>query len=118
MRLRAYLEALTETGLEADLQLVGAGDSTQPAGFRAANDVSAFGAIEAAKDLGLRVPEDVPMASQVFPALTTVRRPLEQMGRAAVALLLAQLRGETVELSTILPTALVVRSSSGPVPGG
>ena len=142
VRLQAYRETLTASGLEADPQLVAAGDFTQPAGFRAAhallalsnpptalfaaNDVSAFGAIEAIKDLGLRVPEDVsvvgfddvPMASQVFPALTTVRRPLEQMGRVAVALLLAQLRGETVEADTVLPTALVVRSSSGPVPRG
>lgn len=142
VRLRAYLETLAETGLEADPGLVAAGDFTQPAGFRAAhallalpdpptalfaaNDVSAFGAVEAVKDLGLRVPEDVsvvgfddvPMASQVFPPLTTVRRPLEQMGRVGVALLLARLRGEAVELGTVLPTALVVRSSSGPVPGG
>ena len=141
VRLRAYRETLTASGLEADPQLVAAGDFTQPAGFRAAhlllarsdpptalfaaNDVSAFGAIEAVKDLGLRVPEDVsvvgfddvPMASQVFPALTTVRRPLEQMGRVAVALLVAQLRGETVEADTVLPTALVVRSSSGPLAG-
>lgn len=142
VRLTAYRETLGASGLEVDPLLVADGDFTQPSGFRAAhallalpdpptalfaaNDVSAFGAVEAVKDLGLRVPEDVsvvgfddvPMASQVFPALTTVKRPLEQMGRAGVALLLAQLRGETVEADTVLPTALVVRSSSGPVPGG
>lgn len=137
-RLSAYRDALAELGLALEPQLIMPGDFTQPTGFAAArallrlseaptaifaaNDPSAFGAVEAVKDRGLRVPEDVsvvgfddiPMASQVFPALTTVRRPLEQMGTLAVELLLAQLGGEAVAPEATLPTQLVVRSSTAP----
>ena len=66
-----------------------------------AANLSAFGAIAAAHELGMRVPEDVsvigfddvPMASQVYPPLTTIRQPLQQMGRSAVNILLARIAG-------------------------
>lgn len=136
-RLSAYWEALAEAGLFPDAALVRPGDFTQPTGFAAAqallelddpptaifaaNDLSAFGVIEAVKHQGLRIPEDVsvvgfddiPMASQVFPALTTVKRPLEQLGGTAVTMLLATLRGEATPTDVILPTQLVVRATSG-----
>lgn len=135
-RLNAYREALAEAGLVLDPHLLKRGDFTQPTGFAAAqellrladpptaifaaNDLSAFGVIEAVKHHGLRIPEDIsvvgfddiPMASQVFPPLTTVKRPLEQLGRAAVRLLLAKLRGEVTETDVTLPTHLIVRATS------
>src|SRR4029077_19374232 len=67
-----------------------------------ASDPLALGAIRAIRRAGLRVPEDVSVVgyddsafmSAVEPPLTTVRQPIEAMGRAAVAALLAQIRGE------------------------
>ena len=135
-RLNAYRDALTEANLTLDPDLLKHGDFTQPTGFTAAqellrladpptaifatNDLSAFGVLEAIKHYGLRLPEDIsvvgfddiPMASQVFPPLTTVKRPLEQLGATAVRLLLAKLRGETTETNVTLPTRLVVRSTT------
>lgn len=139
-RLRGYREGLLNAGIAFDPGLVRAGEFRQPNGFHAtsamleqaapptaifaANDLSAFGAIEAIKEHDLRVPDDVsvigfddiPMASQIFPALTTVRQPLHQMGAAAVKLLAAMVAGlNPVTQRVTLPTELIVRASTGPV---
>ena len=135
-RLNAYRDALTEAGLPINPDLLKHGDFTQPTGFAAtqellrlanpptaifaANDLSAFGVIEAVKHHGLQLPkdisvvgfDDIPMASQVFPPLTTVKRPLEQLGKTAVGLLLAKLRGELAKTNVTLPTRLVVRATT------
>jgi LacI family transcriptional regulator len=79
------------------------------------NDVMAFGAMEAARELGYRIPQDlsiigfddIPQAAHVHPMLTTVRQPLEEMGRSAVNLLFKYISNpltgvERVELSTRL----------------
>jgi LacI family transcriptional regulator len=74
-----------------------------PSAIIAASDVQAFAAIDAVRSLGLRVPADVsvvgfgdlPQASQSFPGLTTVRRPLHEMGRIAARTVLARLDGVT-----------------------
>jgi DNA-binding LacI/PurR family transcriptional regulator len=88
-----------------------------------ASDPLALGAIRAARRTGLRVPEDVSVIgyddsafmSSVEPPLTTVRQPIEAMGRAAVAALLAQIRGEQVEPGELLfEPELVVRRSTSP----
>ena len=58
--------------------------------------------------------DDVPMAASLRPPLTTVRQPLLEKGRLAALRLI-----EGAELGTdLLPTELVVRGSTGPVPGG
>lgn len=135
-RLKAYRAALQAAGVDVDERLVLKGDFTQLGGFTAAcellllpdpptaifaaNDLSAFGVMEAVKHHGLRIPEDVsivgfddiPMASQVFPPLTTVRRPLAQMGVTAVKMLLARLSGERFDSHVTLPTSLVVRATT------
>jgi LacI family transcriptional regulator len=136
-RLRGYKEALVNAGLSFDKTLVVAGNFYQPSGFSgttqllnlakpptaifAANDLMAFGALEAVKERGLRVPhdvsvigfDDIPMASQVFPALTTIRQPLAEMGRAAVRMMLAKLRGVEPPSNRItLATELVERTST------
>ena len=138
-RVSGYREGLLTAGIPLDPELEVEGDFTQKAGFDAArtllnlpvpptaifavNDVSAFGAIEAIKDHGLRVPEDIsvigfddiPQASQVYPPLTTIRQPLLEMGAAGTRLLLALIQGvEAVTDRLIVPTELIVRSSTGP----
>jgi LacI family transcriptional regulator len=87
------------------------------------NDVSAFGAIRALVDQGLRVPEDVSVVgfddiqSAAFhnPSLTTIRQPLIQMGGVAAKILLQRIRGQATfpDAVPILPE-LVIRESTCP----
>jgi DNA-binding LacI/PurR family transcriptional regulator len=83
------------------------------------SDALALGALQAAADLGLRVPgdisvtgfDDVPAATAA--GLTTVRQPTPEKGRRAVALLdKPAVNGRRV---VELPTKLIVRGSTGPV---
>jgi LacI family transcriptional regulator len=92
-----------------------------PTAIFASNDVMAMGAMDAVRSRGLRVPEDVsvlgfddiPQSASVRPALTTVRQPLEQMGRVATQMLLDLLKNAEKEISRIeLPTELIVRGST------
>lgn len=88
------------------------------------NDKIAVGALRAARDRGLGVPEDlsvtgfddIDVATATTPQLTTVRQPLEELGRTAVALLIRLMNGDQVEaLHMELATELVVRGSTAPV---
>jgi LacI family transcriptional regulator len=92
-----------------------------PTAIFAANDLSAFGAIAAIREAGLRVPDDIsvigfddiPAAAQFYPALTTVRQPLHQMSRSAVNTLLALIAGiAPASPQVTLPTELVIRAST------
>jgi LacI family transcriptional regulator len=60
--------------------------------------------------------DDIPIASQLHPQLTTVRQPLQQMARAAVNLLLALVAGlDAPSEQIVLPTQLIVRESTTPL---
>lgn len=136
-RLDGYQAALTENGLAVDPDLIREGDFLQPRGYTAtqellaqpqpptaifaSNDVTAFGVMEAVRDRGLRIPEDIsilgfddiPQASNVHPPLTTVRQPLEQMGRVATQMLLRYIKDPEQSPERVeLPTELVVRAST------
>ena len=87
----------------------------------AASDAMALGAMAAIRRAGLRVPEDVavvgyddsPLALSSDPALSSVRQPIEEMGREMARALLAQLGpSRQVSRSIVLATELVVRGSS------
>ena len=89
------------------------------------NDLSAIGAMQAVREAGLRVPEDVavvgfddiPSAAHAVPALTTVRQPLRQMGTMAAHMLLDHFAGTPMpHTPTTIPTELVVRGSTRPGP--
>ncbi|WP_223692035.1 LacI family DNA-binding transcriptional regulator [Leifsonia poae] len=139
-RRRGYLDALDEAGIRSDDSLAIAGDFTQAGGFAAATelldlaqpptaifataDVSAMGAIDAARSRGMDVPrnlsvvgfDDIPQASVAFPALTTVRQQLEKSGREAVRLLIRLIEGVPSQpaLSVELPTTLIERETVAP----
>ena len=90
---------------------------------RLVNDMTAIGAMEVAREHGLRVPEDLSIvgfddtfeALIVTPSLTTVRQPLAEMGRMAVALLVRLLQHQRIEALHIeLETQLVLRDSTAP----
>jgi LacI family transcriptional regulator len=92
-----------------------------PTAIFAFNDTIAIGALRAACDRGLRVPQDLSVvgfddigyATIVTPALTTVRQPLADMGRTALILLQRLLAGERSGTPHIeLPTRLVVRDTT------
>lgn len=89
------------------------------------NDLMALGILDRLRHRGVDVPgemsvvgfDDVQLATLVSPALTTVHAPLARLGRRAVDLLLARLRGGTAS-SSQLPVELTIRGSTGPVPAG
>jgi DNA-binding LacI/PurR family transcriptional regulator len=89
----------------------------------AASDSMAAAAIGVLLDAGRRVPEDVavvgfddsPVATNVRPALTTVRQPIQAMGREMSRLLMRQISDPVGAPSRVIfPTELVVRESSVP----
>ncbi|WP_405358806.1 LacI family transcriptional regulator [Kitasatospora sp. NBC_00085] len=136
-RLTGYRQGLAAAGLPGDGRLVETGDFTEEGGLRAmlallercpdldavfaASDVMAVGALAVLRARGLDVPGDValvgvddsPVARHLDPPLTSVRQPIEEMGRTMARLLLRQIGGEGAEPSRlVLPTELVVRQSS------
>lgn len=98
---------------------------TRPTGMIAFSDTEAVGICDAARALGLRVPEDLSvvgfddniLAQASRPQLTTIHNPLDAQANAAIALLMALWRGEPTEhLPRVIPTHLVVRQSTAPAP--
>ena len=57
--------------------------------------------------------DDIPFARYLSPALTTVRAPIEEVGREAVRQLVRLINGEQAEALTLMPTELVIRESCG-----
>jgi LacI family transcriptional regulator len=138
-RLRGYRGALAEAGITPEPQLQinsnfrdnGGRLATQqllaldepPTAIFAFNDMLAIGALQAIRQHGLRVPEDISVvgfddtyeASITQPALTTIRQPLAEMGRMAVSQLVRLLQGQRIEaLHVELATRLVQRGSTAP----
>jgi LacI family transcriptional regulator len=138
-RLGGHAAALADAGILPDPALVRPIQPTTDHGYRAAaqlldlpdrptalvafNDKAAVGALQAAADRRLVVPDDLSIAGfddidvsrATTPRLTTVRQPLQEMGRMAVSLLIRLLNRHEVEaLHVELATELVVRDSTGP----
>lgn len=95
-------------------------------GLVCASDPLALGAVRAARRAGRAVPDEVSVVgyddssfmASVEPPLTTVRQPIEAMGRAAVSSLIAQIRGEETTAGELLfEPELVVRRSTRPASG-
>lgn len=141
-RLLGYRAALAGAGILLDPALVVHSDWRIERGTAAArellslaepptaifgfNDNVAVGALHAATERGLRVPDDLSIvgfddtehAVIVTPRLTSVRQPLAEMGRTGVSLLIRLIEGQRVDaLRMELSTKLVVRESTAP-PGG
>ncbi|MGY0489658.1 LacI family DNA-binding transcriptional regulator [Streptomyces sp. WG-D5] len=108
-----------EGGHAAAARLIGRGIT----GVICASDPLALGAVRAARRAGLSVPGDVSVVGYddsafmncTEPPLTTVRQPIEAMGRAAVEMLVAQIQGGSVPPGELLfEPELVVRGSTAP----
>ena len=136
-RVDGYRTALETAGIAVDPALVREGNFHHEAGHAAGrellslpvrptavfagNDLQALGVYEAARELGLRVPEDLsvvgfddlPLARWVGPPLTTVRQPLVEMAETATQLALDLGRGHRPAATRVdLATTLVVRDST------
>lgn len=142
-RLLGYKDGLKNTGLPYNKELVAQGDNsfgsgvecaerllklpTPPTAIFAANDDMAIGVIRVAGQFGISVPgelsvagcDDIALARQSFPTLTTIRQPLESMAeRAALALIKGKNGGTPKPEKEIIPATLQLRESTGPAPAG
>jgi DNA-binding LacI/PurR family transcriptional regulator len=138
-RTRGYERALVSAGIEVRPEYVREGTRLphvaraiasellslpeRPTAIFAASDTQALGALEAARALGIRVPDDLSVVGfddievAAYVGLSTVRQPLLHSGRRGAELLLQALAGERVEpLRELLPLELVVRGTTGPAP--
>jgi len=135
-RLMGYKNALAQSGYPIEESLMKQGDLTIRSGYLAArellqgsdkptaifavNDLMAFGAINAAKELGLHVPDDlsvvgcdnIPLSSYFEPPLTTVEIPMYDVGTAAMRMLIDLISGKPFERVTWFKTTLLVRHST------
>ncbi|MGM1016864.1 MAG: LacI family DNA-binding transcriptional regulator [Actinomycetota bacterium] len=133
-RMRGYLNALREADLPTFPPI--RGDWTADFGYFAghelarrrdftavfaANDLMAIGLMHGFRDVGIDVPgdvsvvgfDDIPVASHVWPTLTTVHQDFSELGRRAVRILLAAIRGEEApEFGAVQPTLRVRESSA------
>src|SRR4051795_10320937 len=113
-----------DEGRRAGLELLGA--TPRPTAVLAMSDQLAVGALAPARQLGLRVPDDVsvvgwddsPAALASDPPLTTIRQSLHDQGRTCARLLVGATRGEVAagDLVHLAPWELVARASTGPPP--
>jgi LacI family transcriptional regulator len=138
-RFEGYKAALTDYDIPFDETLVAEGDFFNPSGYAAAqtflqlnprptaifssNDLMALGVMQALGEQGIRIPQDmslmgfddIPQAAMVHPKLTTIRQPLDQMGRVAVRLLLEQIENaghpDRTARRVTLATHLIERES-------
>lgn len=111
-----------ESGVAAARQLLDL--PNPPTAVFAANDDMAAGVIHLAHERKIRIPEDLsvcgfddtPISRQLFPSLTTIHQPTDEMGRIATHALLGFVRsGEHTGIQHVTHT-LKVRSSTGPAP--
>jgi LacI family transcriptional regulator len=140
-RYLGYVDGLKASGLSLDEALVEQGDNSfasgeaagrrllelevPPTAIFAANDDMAAGVIRAAALLGVSIPgrlsvagcDDIALASQLCPTLTTIRQPLETMAEhAALALIRDSHKSEQPHGTDIVPATIRIRESTGPAP--
>jgi LacI family transcriptional regulator len=134
-----YKRAMTEAGLPLDDHLVVVSEKTgisdgyhglleilkmspQPTAMATVSDVMAAGALEAARQHGVRIPDDfsivgyddIPLSGLMSPPLSTVAQDKETLARLAVELLWEEISAEKhTHRQVVLPPSLVIRGSTG-----
>lgn len=142
LRYKGYLQGLEETNIRRNKKYVGLGSRdygfakgveiaghlldqpNRPTAMFCISDVLALGACRAARERGLRIPEDlsvvgfddVEYASMYYPRLSTIRQPCYGIGVEAARLLLRRLDGDTEAHAVFLPHEWVPRDSTAPKP--
>jgi len=135
-RLEGYKKALNKYRIPLDDSLISVGDINMEDGHErtkqmleknidftaifAYNDMMAFGAMQAIKEKGLRIPEDIglvgyddiPFSSLISPSLTTIRLKKQELGAESVKLLLSRINGNRKKMKKImLDVELQIRES-------
>ena len=114
-----YGEPIIETGARFGAELLDLPD--RPTAIVCFNDKVAVGVLHAARERGIAVPDDlsvvgfddIDISRSTSPQLTTVRQPLQEMGRIAVTSLMRTLNGHAAQALHIdLATELIVRGST------
>jgi DNA-binding LacI/PurR family transcriptional regulator len=135
-RLAGFVDTFAERGLKLRRDLIAEGDFSISSGYDAmthlleveprvdavfaASDLTALGVMRAIEASGRRVRDDVAVigfddisaAETASPALTTVRQPIEDIGRSMADMLLRRLAGEDPARVTILPVELLLRDTA------
>ncbi len=136
-RFEGYKQAFQKFGLQIDKRYIYSSDFQRQTGYRivrkmladgdypraifAENDILAMGVIQAIREAGLSIPDDIavvgfddiPFAAFPEVQLTTIRQPKHEMGEIAVSILLDQMSGCNAEpRKVILEPRLIVRKSS------
>jgi len=137
-RLKGYINTLRNNSLEINYEYVLNGKFTEesgyeliikflkenkelPTAFFSSNDEMAIGAIRALQEGKIRVPEDVAIvgfddiliSSYIQPKLTTVRRPMYELGSFSAHMLMNILSGKSNRSSMVFSTDLIIRESCG-----
>jgi LacI family transcriptional regulator len=146
-RLQGYKDGMDAAGIPHHEELIEIGDYTtetalicarrllsladRPTAIFAANDMSAMGVYQAARELGLQIPGDLSVigfdnlheAAHLNPPLTTIDQSLEKMGIIAMEMLVELVKGKSLPINPAqegnlhkIPTQLVIRDSCAPVP--
>ncbi|CAN5392374.1 LacI family DNA-binding transcriptional regulator [soil metagenome] len=141
LRDAGYRRALADAGIAFDPSLVRDGHyefrtareaafsllntPSRPTALFAANDLSAIAILEMAAELSIDVPsqlsvvgfDDIPEASQMTPALSTIRQPMQALGAAAARMVITLMSGDAPESTHIvMPTRLVARATTASHP--
>ena len=137
-RLKGYLDTLKNHSIEVNDKYILKGKFTEESGYEAirdflscnkdipdaffsSNDEMAIGAIKAFHEAGIKVPQDVAvvgfddilLSSYIKPKLTTIRRPMYELGMFSTNMLISILEGKSGNSSLVLSTELIVRESCG-----
>ncbi len=146
-RLQGYKDGLVSAGLPLDEELIEVGDymtetavicarkllslPDRPTAIFAANDNSAMGVYQAAREMGLHIPGDLSVigfdnlhqTAYLDPPLTTIDQFIEKMATMATEMLVKLVEGETFPTNStedgnlyVIPTKLVIRDSCRPLP--
>ena len=140
-RYKGYVDGMRNAGLSVSKSLVYQGNLSYESGIDAtlrfmrlkkpptaifcANDQTAAGAIKVLHEMGVSIPadisvvgfDDMPLASQIWPQLTTIRQPLFRMSRLAGKLLIQRLRDESPgDVNRVVNAEIIIRDSTGPAP--
>jgi LacI family transcriptional regulator len=135
-RLHGYMDGLREAGIPIDPELIQSGNFRREKGYEcalkllslpnpptaifAANDNTAIGVMEVAREMGLSIPHDLslvgfdnmPESAYLNPPLTTVDQSIEEMGFVATEMLISLIEGEILESNLRkIPTKLIIRDS-------
>ena len=132
-RANGFLKALSDNGIDFDENMLVSGDFTVACGYNtakqwikngaipdavfAADDNTAFGVLDAAREFNIDVPgrlsiigyDDHPFTSQLHPGISTIRQPAEKMASCGVDLLLGIMDGKVRRLTkvTLRPTVII-----------